>query len=303
MKEILFVLGGGIGNICQATPTIKLIASSGYVVDLLLRCNSSRDVVDIFSIPAVRKVYLKEPQKKYHAQLNGPFTKIRVNADHFFKTRINYAQYKPEALVYKDCATQLGIKGALPPPEINIGTRGPSPVSPKTVAIFPGSKPEWAMKRWDKYDKLAEMLGDVVVVGKPEDFKSHGNPAWIKRPWAWPNSTKFFSGKLQEAAFLLSQCKAFIGNDGALSHLSAATGVPTFVIFGPTSVVKNLPFSNAYALGKDMKCRPCQYKTKNRKQHFRPKKTSCPFGMACMNELTAEMVLKQIHELNPGLLT
>ena len=57
--NILFVLGGGIGNIVQATPAIQATASEGHKVDLYLCCNSSRDM-DIFRIPSVRNIFAEE---------------------------------------------------------------------------------------------------------------------------------------------------------------------------------------------------------------------------------------------------
>jgi len=74
--NILFVLGGGIGNIVQATPAIQATASEGHKVDLKLCCNSSNDM-DIFMIPGVRSVFVeKNPEIEYDFQLNGPLLRI-----------------------------------------------------------------------------------------------------------------------------------------------------------------------------------------------------------------------------------
>ena len=48
--KVLIILGGGIGNIVQATPAIQAIASEKWTVDLKLECNSSRDVFEIFKL-------------------------------------------------------------------------------------------------------------------------------------------------------------------------------------------------------------------------------------------------------------
>jgi hypothetical protein len=151
------------------------------------------------------------------------------------------------------------------------------------------------MKRWDKFDKLAEHFEHVTIVGKKEDIENHGNPAWIKRPWGWPKHVEFFSGKLAEAAFLISKCKAFIGNDGGLAHVAAATGVPTFIIFGPSSDIKNRPYApNAHVVALKIPCRPCQFMAgKDGKQIFAAKKANCPYAMRCMREMTVDYVLKE----------
>jgi hypothetical protein len=297
MKKLLFVLGGGIGNIVQATPSIKLAFKHRYIIELYLTCNSTDDL-EIFRIKEVNKIYTSEPKNIfYDYQLQGPFTpRFKSNCKKIIKSKINYAQHIEEAFVYKSLIEQIGIKENLGDVEINIGKKGKEPL-PNSVAIYCGSKPNWAMKRWDKYDFLSNHFESVVVVGTEQDINSHGNPSWIKRKWNWPKHVKFLHGKLQEVAYTISKCKMFIGNDGGLSHVAAATGVKTFVLFGPSSYIKNKPFSkNAHAIGIDIPCRPCQFKSINGIQIFGSNKASCPFEIKCMKDMSVEFVLKEIKK-------
>jgi hypothetical protein len=303
-KPVLFVLGGGIGNIIQATPAINAVSAAGWTVDLLLHCNSSSDF-DIFKIPSVRHIFQTAPNAPggvpvYAYQLNGPFTPgKKLCAEVKFTPRISYAQHLPESKIYLDLAHQMGVDSLKfePQVEINVGTYGPFPKNPETVAIYCGSKHNWAMKRWDKYDELASHFDNVVVVGTTNDIYSHGNPAWIKRKWNWPKNTEIFMGTLQEAAFLISKCKMFIGNDGGLAHVAAATGVPTHILFGPSSDVKNKPLAqNVKVIALDLPCRPCQFKAdKTGKQIFRGDKADCPKNMKCMRDMSVAYVLKNIR--------
>lgn len=296
MPNTIFVLSGGIGNIVQATPAIKVLLEEGHVVDLALFCNSSKDL-EIFRLPGIRQLYISATNKeKYDYQLTGPFTpNIKFNATKIIRTRVNYAQHLPEVFVYMDLLKQIGIKKEPGNISINIGNSGPTP-DKDTIMIFPGSKPNWSMKRWNDYDRLADLFSSVTVVGKKEDIESHGNPAWIKRPWKWGKHVKFLSCKLQEAAYYISKCKAFIGNDSGLSHISAATRIPTFVIFGPSSDIKNKPYANnAHVIALDIPCRPCQFKAgSDGKQIFADGKNDCPLHMKCMKELTVEQVYNKI---------
>jgi heptosyltransferase-3 len=61
---------------------------------------------------------------------------------------------------------------------------------------------------------------------------------------------------LSEAAACLARCALFIGNDSGLMHISAASGVPTLGLFGPTSVAEYGPAGRAVAAvagpGKDI---------------------------------------------------
>jgi len=300
MKHVLFVLGGGIGNIVQATPAIKVAADSGWTVDLCLHCNSSTDVKGIFRLPCVRNVYVNEdPNQIYAYQLNGPFTPGKLHrAKKAFRTRINYAQHIEEAKVYYDLCEQIGISRPMGNAEINVGPTVDYDVPKDAVAIYCGSKHNWAMKRWNKYDQLAEKFDNVIVVGSKLDIESHGNPSWIKKPWNWPKHVKFFTGSLQNAANVISRCKKFIGNDGGLAHVAAATGIPTFVLFGPSSHIKNKPYAtNSHAIFIDIPCLPCQFKKDaNGDSIFGDNKADCPYSLRCMKEMSVEFVLDKVRE-------
>lgn len=292
------VLGGGIGNIVQATPAIKAIAEEGHHIDLNLHCNSSNEVKRLFEIPGVCSVYMNAEKldRKYDFQLNGPFTPGKKHTKIVIKPRFHYAKHRPEAEVYYDLAKQIGIKTPMGDAEINIGEHGWIPDS-ESVAIYSGSKPDWAMKRWDKYDVLARKFKKVMLVGTREDIDSHGNPTWITRPFKWPSHCQKVIGPIQNVAYTISKCKMFIGNDGGLAHVAAATGVPTFVLFGPSSDKKNKPYAkNAHVIAIDLPCRPCQFAKRNGQQIFDGGKGNCYLNMKCMREMSVDFVVEKINE-------
>jgi len=210
------------------------------------------------------------------------------------KSRLRYSRHHPESEFYYDIVKQMGIATPMEDARINCGKDGPKPRHLQTVAIYPGSKPNWSMKRWDKYDDLSKHFDHVTLVGKKADIHSHGNPAWIKRPWKWPKHVDTFVGTLQETAHYISKCKMFVGNDGGLAHVAAATGVPTFVLFGPSSVEKNKPHSSkARAIAIDLECRPCQYK--EGEKYLLPGKSNCPHNMKCMRDMHTKFVIDYIR--------
>ena len=297
MKKVLIVLGGGIGNIVQATPMIQAIANENWTIDLKLECNSSNDVNDIFNLNCIRKI-VKNVEEKYDYQLNGPFTSgKKYSCKKFITPKIHYAQHIPEAKIYYNLAVQMGIKSKLVDSKINVPDSGYDP-KPETVAIYPGSKHNWAMKRWDKYDELSYYFNNVIVVGTKKDIESHGSPSWIEKKWNWPKNVEFFYGSLSEQAYTISKCKMFIGNDGGLSHVACATGVPTFVLFGPSSDIKNKPYGqNAHVVAIDLPCRPCQFnKGPDGKQIFGSDKGNCYLNMKCMREMSTKYVLNVIKK-------
>jgi len=163
--KVLFVCGGGIGNLVQATPAINAIAAAGHVVDLKVFPHGTIDIKEILSIPAVRNIYVKdEPKLKYHVQITGPFVRKpqRYRANKYFKSRTAYKRAFPEAKVYYTLAKRIGIKTKMGSPEINIGESGPEP-KPGTVVLYPGAKNGWPMKRWDKYDLLSKKFNPVTA--------------------------------------------------------------------------------------------------------------------------------------------
>ena len=96
--------------------------------------------------------------------------------------------------------------------------------------------------------------------------------------------------------YFISKCKIFVGNDGGLSHLASCVGIPTFVIFGPSSDIKNKPFNkNSHSIGLDLSCRPCQFsKDENGNEIFGSNKANCPLSMKCMKNLSTEFVFSHI---------
>jgi ADP-heptose:LPS heptosyltransferase len=51
---------------------------------------------------------------------------------------------------------------------------------------------------------------------------------------ALANATTILETDLGEAAWRLSGATLYVGNDGGMTHVAAAIGVPTLALFGPT---------------------------------------------------------------------
>jgi heptosyltransferase-3 len=141
------------------------------------------------------------------------------------------------------------VLGLDPPPDPRLwlseadhnAAAGLIPDGPPVLALGPGSTHEH--KRWpsDRFAELAVRLtgpggilpgGRVAVIGSPAE-----------RPHAEPVLAAIDPGRridlmsntpLLVAAACLQRCALYIGNDGGQMHLSAAAGVPTLGLFGPT---------------------------------------------------------------------
>ncbi len=88
---------------------------------------------------------------------------------------------------------------------------------------------------------------------------------------------------IAQLAGILARAEGYAGNDSGASHLAAATGVRSVVLFGPTKMTHTVP------LGKDVQtinlhldCSPCM-------------KRVCPLGHRnCLRNITPDSVLKLI---------
>lgn len=93
---------------------------------------------------------------------------------------------------------------------------------------------------------------------------------------------------LMQLAGLISKCSLVIANDSGPMHLSAALGIPTLGLFGPTDPKKHGPYSETgdYVIKSDLHCIMCN-------------KLICPYNKECFNELDIdEVISKSIKLLN-----
>jgi ADP-heptose:LPS heptosyltransferase len=91
---------------------------------------------------------------------------------------------------------------------------------------------------------------------------------------------------LHQMAGLISKCKLVIANDSGPMHISAALGIPTLGIFGPTNPKAHGPYSpnSDYIIKQDLECIICN-------------KLICPLQHECMRELNTADVIKKIYPL------
>lgn len=107
----------------------------------------------------------------------------------------------------------------------------------KFIALHLGSgsvKKNWPVEKWRE---VAEIIGQrhpdkklALITGEAElerGITSEGFPAAAERWHGLPLTDL--------ATRLASSCTLFLGHDSGISHLAAACGVPTRLLFGPTS--------------------------------------------------------------------
>jgi heptosyltransferase III len=116
------------------------------------------------------------------------------------------------------------------PPDIAL----PLPDPGNWVAIHPGSggtKKNWPVVYWEKL--LGRLVGSgrcVLVCGGEADEDELAS----LRAHAGERVHFLTHEPLDVLGATLATCRLFVGHDSGLSHLAAAVGIPTTVLFGPT---------------------------------------------------------------------
>lgn len=101
------------------------------------------------------------------------------------------------------------------------------PVAGNRIAIHVGSgseKKNWPLEHWQKLADEFPGHEIVFITGEAEQergIKPASHLSWHALP-------------LPELATRLGTCSAFLGHDSGISHLAAACGVPSLLLFGPT---------------------------------------------------------------------
>jgi len=86
-----------------------------------------------------------------------------------------------------------------------------------------------------------------------------------------------------EMTALINNCSLIIANDSGPMHISAALGIPTLGLFGPTDPTKHGPYSanSSYVIKSDLHCIICN-------------KLICPYNKECMKELNVDDIINKV---------
>jgi glycosyl transferase family 9 (putative heptosyltransferase) len=296
-------LGAGIGNIVLATPLLVGLHELGFLTDVVLAADYAETANLLCRWSAVREIFL-HPKPFPSAQRYSwvipaipPFYWGRY-ATNFANTR-NLIGRPPDSLFYRDeqeyywsfarsvgCASEQRPYCTLPisPP--------PAPdTAPRMLVLAPGCKTgEMAAKRWPYFSELADRFDYVAVVGTSDDLQPAND-----RSMRFGSHVKSFVDRLTlcETAELIAGAGAFVGNDSGLSHIAAAVGTPTVMIFGPTSdrALGRFP-PNVRVLRRGSSCEPCWFSYRFR---------VCAGRIDCLDQVPVDAVVGLLREMGiPG---
>jgi len=91
-----------------------------------------------------------------------------------------------------------------------------------------------------------------------------------------------------DLAALIQRAEVAVTNDSGSMHVAASLGKPMVSVFGPTNPVHIGPYERPESvLRVDLPCSPCNYR----------RLSQCPFGHACMKQVTSGMVVERVRNI------
>ena len=287
---VLVHLASGVGNIVLSTPLLIALSEMGFEVDVRLDADYPPAMELLRNWCVVHTVAAAAPRPAWDyahvVPAIPPFYWQRFERE--YRKLPNTLARPPDTLFYADeQAFYLGFAQVLGYPKdrrpfyrLPIAPGERFGVSARTLVIAPGSKTgEMTAKRWPHFPELAERFADVAVVGTRDDLPQRPFPAHCR--WFVDCLT------LRRTAEVLAGAGLVVGNDSGLSHVAAAVGTPTVMIFGPTGheVLGPLP-PNVRVLRRGLACEPCWRGARL---------AACAGRVDCLAELSVDTVAGEIE--------
>jgi len=106
----------------------------------------------------------------------------------------------------------------------------------------------WTLKGWTRLSRYLASKGMLVVITGGGDKEEIDYIRAVMEQMQ--ENTISLAGKLSfaEVAALIQSSDVYVGPDTAVTHLAAATGIPTVALYGPTNPVKWAPWPYGYNL-------------------------------------------------------
>jgi ADP-heptose:LPS heptosyltransferase len=256
-NKILVIRGGAIGDFILTLPVlaalraqfpntqlellgyphIAQLAQAGKLVDAIhsidarplagffaRRGQLNPKLADFFSSFAIIISYLYDPDQIFQENI------ARVSKAQFIA-----APHRPDERagthatdVFLQPLRRLAIFDADPTPRLNLPSSNKQPI----IALHPGSgseKKNWPEANWrELIQKLGVGARLLLVGGEAEEGR-------LERLAAVAPCQIARSLPLAGLAARLSACSLFVGHDSGISHLAAALGVPTIVLWADTA--------------------------------------------------------------------
>ncbi len=301
-NRALYCIGAGLGNALMCVPAIKALAEiSGQPVDLWDRgLHQGEQVRELFQLqPWIRKVIQKPPEDmSYYKYVvgsvwaKGPMF-VAVNAEVGQASKGGWrTRHEVEANLDAMAQAWVGQQEwkALAPSAMISAWQRIDTKEKDYVAIGTGCA-GFKSKMYPHWKRVAEILNEygvnIVFVGAASDDE----------PWM-DELGENFCGRttVAQAGGLLELSRLYVGLDNGLSHLAAAVGRRSLLLYGPSSERKNLPWTADVRVLRsgEHACAPCWDKPNARKCNFKAENRR-PCMEAIRPEYVAGEILKELN--------
>lgn len=292
-----YAVGGGVGNLVHCTSAIEAIKSLGHDFIVWVTCEwpEAEKFIDY------DRVVVGDPleERNFDRLFVGPQATFMRRGQRVYPPGEQSPlpwDTTPEVEINMYFARRLGYEGLTPVPHIRHALD--SPVDGDYVVIAPGvqrSDPVWLKKCYPHWGEVAAKLVDksikVVFLGSANDSEA-GFDCGVN-----------LCGKLGlwDASGVLYKAKAVLAVDNGLSCISAALDIPTIVLWGPTSRVKNRKYGkHVIEVRSGLECAPCQFTPGVKGYEGPPKMVECPEAK-CMAQIPPEAALQALdYYWKPG---
>lgn len=282
-KKLLIVMDQGIGNMVMLTPGIKILKTRYPLLNITVLCKAPANQViegwefvdkvitefdDCYYDYAWLTVWSQDYLQKY-SQVFPQYIKNKFEQGGVLKheavSSIEFADFlsgEYNALVTPHCQVASGKEAV----EVETIIYDTLKALGKTDYIIFGDTTAnngfWDRKRWPYYVELAGILNKqlpntaIFLIGDATDKERFSKEKWPE------NVSLNLCGSINipQLAYALKGVKFYLGNDTGPSHIAAALGVKSWVIFGPTLLSKNKPIGDdVNIISKFMPCAPCQW--------------------------------------------
>lgn len=154
---------------------------------------------------------------------------------------------------------------------------------PTAIVNFGAASPlrVWSSDGWAVVVQELRTLGfKLAAFGQPDDYYDLSLVELC-------DTNQIGQVALRDLSKEVSRASLMVGSDGGLAHLAGALGVPTVVLYGPTSPVLYRPLGAVRVIYDSFSCSPCSG-------------VRCVMKNAegrCMNVLSADRVVAAIHDV------
>ncbi|MHC5056721.1 MAG: glycosyltransferase family 9 protein [Planctomycetota bacterium] len=260
--RLLIEAGGGIGNVVMATPAMAALRAMGYRVSAWLLPEAAGAIGLLHGWSALDSVISGPPPAPpdFDMVVHTVWSHRRgIHPREFFPGPVDLTiTHEAEANMIPVRA--LGFAGPTPPPHVEHDAHAPDAfglAGGGCCVLAPGCNRDlfWDRKRWGGWKALADELARrgamCAFLGTRRESRG-----WMTGP-----GRVDLTGRttVRQAAGVMAGARCVVGIDCGLGHVAAALGVPTLVMFGATSEVKNRPLGpRVRVMTRDVLCRPCQ---------------------------------------------